>query len=239
MSHLLICAEDFGLKEDKAACDIETKDFGPFEIKDEAKGEVVAVVATLGEVDRDGDVILPGSIRNGSPVILSDYGHNSVLDGKAPVGKGTISEEGTKAVLRGRFFLSSQRGREAFLTVKELGEHSEWSIGFPHRSVKTAPMTEEYNTKGARRLIVGLEAMEASPVLRGAQLGTRTMVVKEEASAEEIAAREREQAEAAERAVIEAKEAAELAELKRRRDAEIVDEEYARFERTRRRHTIL
>src|ERR1043166_5830277 len=82
---------------------------GVCEIKNATQGEVVAIIATLGLVDREGDVILKGAIPPKSPVKLSAYGHDVVLDGAAPVGKGTISEEGDKAVLRARYFLSTDR----------------------------------------------------------------------------------------------------------------------------------
>jgi hypothetical protein len=95
-----------------------------------------------------------------------------------PVGKGTISEEGDKAVLRGRFFMSTQRGLESFNTVKELGPDSEWSFGFPRR-VQTAELTDEWRAKGARRIIKGMLPIEASPVFIGAGIGTRTVMTKD------------------------------------------------------------
>lgn len=164
--------------------DMELKTFGALEIKDADQGEVVAVVATLGVVDKDGDVILPGAIPPNSAVKMSAYGHDVVIDGASPVGKGTISEEGTAAVFRGRFFLTTQRGREAFNTVKELGPDSQWSFGFP-RGVKTESLTEEWRTKGARRIISGMLPIEASPVFVGAGIGTHTVMAK---AAEDAAA---------------------------------------------------
>ncbi len=131
--------------------DLEMKSFGPFEIKSEDKGEVVAIVATLGVVDKDGDVIMPGAFPpGGSRVKLSGYGHDVVTEGRAPAGSGVISEEGEHAVFRGKFFMSTQRGREAFHTTKELGPDGEWSFGFP-KSVKTGEMTDDFRAKGAKR----------------------------------------------------------------------------------------
>ena len=158
---------------------LEIKAFGPLEIKDEERGQVEAIVATLNVVDRDGDVILPGAIPSGAKVKLSGYAHDVVLAGAPPVGIGTITEEEGKAIFRGRFFTTTERGREAFRTVKELGEDGEWSFGFPKR-VKTETLTDEWREKGAKRLIAGLEPVEASPVFRGAGIGTRTTHVKAE-----------------------------------------------------------
>jgi hypothetical protein len=158
--------------------DLEMKSFGPFEVKDEARGEVVAIVATLGVVDKDGDVIMPGSFpAGGSRVKLSGYSHDVITEGAAPVGKGVVTEENGHAVFRGNFFMTTQRGREAFHTTKELGPEGEWSFGFP-KAVKTGELSEEWRTKGARRVITGLTPIEASPVFIGAGWGTGTVLTK-------------------------------------------------------------
>jgi hypothetical protein len=158
--------------------DLEMKSFGPFEIKSEDRGEVVAVVATLGVVDKDGDVILPGAVPpGGSKVKLSGYNHDVITEGRAPVGKGVITEEDNRLIFRGKFFLSTERGREAFHTTKELGSEGEWSFGFP-RNVKTGQLTDDWRTKGAKRMIAGLDAIEASPVFVGAGWGTGTLSTK-------------------------------------------------------------
>lgn len=156
---------------------IELKSFGALEIKNADQGEVAACIATLNCVDKDGDVLLPGSFPKSSSVKMSGYSHDVVMGGAAPVGKGTVTVDGDKAVFQGKFFMSSSRAREAFAIVKELGEDGEWSFGFP-RSVKTEPMTEEWSKKGARRLISGLTPVEASPVFVGAGVGTGTLVTK-------------------------------------------------------------
>lgn len=157
--------------------ELELKTFGPLEIKNEDLGEVEAVVATLGVVDKDRDVILPGAIPNGSKVKLSGYGHDVIKQDAPPVGKGVIAVEGNKAVFRGKFFMSTLRGREAFATVKELGSDGEWSFGF--LDVRTGDLTDDWQQKGARRVISKLRPVEASPVFIGAGVGTGTTAVKE------------------------------------------------------------
>jgi len=158
--------------------DLEMKSFGPFEIKSEDRGEVVAVVATLGVVDKDGDVIQPGAFPpGGAKVKLSGYSHDVITEGAAPVGKGIVYEEDGRAIFKGQFFMSTQRGREAFLTTKELGAEGEWSFGFP-KAVKTAEMTDDWRAKGAKRIIAGLQPIEASPVFVGAGWGTGTLLTK-------------------------------------------------------------
>jgi hypothetical protein len=164
--------------------DLEMKSFGPFEIKSEDRGEVEAIVATLGVVDKDRDVILPGAFPpGGSKVKLSGYRHDIITEDAPPAGKGVIFERDGKAVFAGKFFMSTQRGREAFFTTKEMGEDGEWSFGFP-RDVKVGELTEEWKAKGAKRIITGILPIEASPVLVGAGQGTGTLLAK---AAEDVA----------------------------------------------------
>lgn len=170
---------------------LKTKDFGALRVKNEEQGEVEAVVATLGVVDKDGDVILPGAIPDGAKVKLSAYGHDVVLLDAPPVGKGEIRERNGKAIFSGRFFMETERGAEAFRVVKALGADGEWSIGYLERSVKTVELTDEWRSKGARRVIRSMEPREASPVFMGSQFGTATIAAKadtgsgEEANADE------------------------------------------------------
>jgi hypothetical protein len=224
------------LHDEESPRAIERKAF-VLEIKDADKGHVTAVIATLNVVDRDGDVILPGAVPNGSRIKISEYSHDIIEDGMLPAGKGKLYERANQLVMEGEYFLEASRGREAFLTVKAMGEDSEWSIGFLKR-VQLAPMTDEWRERGARRLIKKMVPLEASPVLLGAGIDTYTVATKE--ANEEAQRRAAEEAAAtAEREQAEAKQATDLAEFRRTRDAELAAEEFERFERTRRRHAIL
>ena len=161
------------------------KSFGSFEIKDAEKGEIEAIIATLGVVDKDGDIIMADAIPDGSKVSMSAYGHDAVW-GDAPVGKGRIHVEGNKAVFKGRVFLATTRGRDTFETLKEMGGDQEWSFGF-HVIGSEIP-DDAAKKQGARLILTKLDAFEVSPVLIGAGVGTRTLVVKEETPAEQAAA---------------------------------------------------
>ena len=164
----------------------EHKTFSGFEVKDEALGVVEAIIATVGVVDFDRDVIMPGAIKDGSTVKLSSYAHDVITSGAPPVGLGKVSVIGHQAILKGQFFLNTQRGREAFETVKALGKHGEWSTGF--RVTRTAPMTQEWREKGAERLIAEMLLVEGSPVFAGASPGTATLAVKSQDEQRELAA---------------------------------------------------
>lgn len=146
-----------------------------FEVKDAEKGIIEAVFSTFGVKDHDEDVTLPGAFDNGAKVAISSYGHRSWL-GEMPVGRGAIRVENDRAVLEGKFFMSTDRGRETFETVKQMGELQEWSYGFD--VLETGEITEELRQKGVRRVLKKVRVYEVSPVLRGAGIDTETLVVK-------------------------------------------------------------
>lgn len=151
-----------------------TKSTPRVHIKDADKGEVTAVFATLGVVDKDGDVILPGAIVSGSPVVISAYGHRS-WNGALPVGKGTISEVGDELVLDGTFFMNTSGGLDTFTTVKECSDAGlqEWS--FSLENVRWEAGEQDGRTV---HFIKSVTVKECSPVLVGAGVNTRTLAVK-------------------------------------------------------------
>lgn len=156
--------------------EIEVKALDGLEIKDDERGEIEAVIATLDVVDRDRDIIRPMAIKDGARVKLSDYGHSAAF-GAAPVGKGTLRIEGNKVLFRGKYFMSTSRGSEAFKMMKEIGpDESEWSFGFHVEGDE--PPGEADRKKGAFRILTKLDSFEVSPVMRGAGIGTRTVSVK-------------------------------------------------------------
>lgn len=152
----------------------ETKVFA-LEIKDADKGLIEATFSTFGVTDHDKDVTLPGAFEEGAKVVISAYGHRSWM-GEMPVGRGKIRVEGDRAVLEGKFFMSTERGRETFETVKQMGDLQEWSYGFD--VLETGEVTQELREKGVRRVLKKLKVFEVSPVLRGAGIGTETLSAK-------------------------------------------------------------
>jgi len=199
------------------AKDLKVKAIESFELKEESTGEVEAVIATLGVVDRDGEVIAKGAIKNGSKVKMSSYGHDIIGgfmgSGALPVGKGAVFVEGDKVIFRGKVFLSTERGRETLAVLKELGSESEWSFGF--RVLGTEVPDDAMRKLGADLILTKLDVFEVSPVVIGAGIGTQTVSAKE---ADEEAARVKAEQEAAER------EAADLAAAEKvKADAEAAD----------------
>lgn len=152
---------------------MDTKGFR-VEVKDldEAKGQVKAIFSTFNVIDSDRDVTRPGAFDDGAEVPISSYGHTS-WQGALPVGKATIRQTAEHAVLEGRFFLDTTHGKDAFTTVKNLGELGQWSYGYD-------PIEYSFGEhQGERvRFLDSVKVHEVSPVLVGAGVGTRTLSAK-------------------------------------------------------------
>lgn len=141
-------------------------------IKDADQGLVTAVFSTFNVVDKDGDVTLPGAIKDGAEVVISAYGHGS-WDGRLPVGKGVIRTTDTEAILEGAFFMDTTHGSDTFKTVKALGPMGEWSYSL--QNVKSH--RGELDGKAAN-FLESIDVKETSPVLAGAGVNTRTLETK-------------------------------------------------------------
>lgn len=142
-------------------------------VKDASTGEVSAVFSTFNVIDKDGDLTLPGAIKDGTEVVISAYGHQSHY-GALPLGKGVIRTTDTEAVLEGKFFMNAPHAAAAFEVVKELGPIQEWSYSLHNVTRKSV------ETDAGRHWIIediGL-IKEVSPVLIGAGVNTRTLVAK-------------------------------------------------------------
>lgn len=158
---------------------MDSKALTGVEIKSQTKGEVAAVFSTFGVADHDGDVTPADAFDNGAKVLISAYNHQS-WQGAMPVGKGTIRVGSKEAVMEGAFFMNTTHGRDAFETVKEVGDLQEWSYGF---DVLDAGETEIEGK--SYRLLKKLKVYEVSPVIRGAGIGTYTQSVKRTFTEEE------------------------------------------------------
>jgi hypothetical protein len=94
-----------------------------------ADGSFKAIIATMGVVDKDGDVTKPGFFGKQGVVVVPVHDWNHV-----PIGKATITEEGDKAVAEGKVNMDIQSAKDWFSAMKfdlENGDPlMEWSYGF-------------------------------------------------------------------------------------------------------------
>jgi hypothetical protein len=166
--------------------DTKTITFAGFEVKDEAKGEVAAKIATLEVIDKDGDIIRKSALPKGAKAAMSRWGHDAVF-GERPVGKGPLIEKNGELHFAGKVFLKTTEGRETFETMKEMGTDQEWSFAFKVAGWENPSPDEK--KQGAYRIITKMEPVseklfEVSPVLAGAGMGTHTTSLKNDKAAD-------------------------------------------------------
>ena len=163
-----------------------------FKTTDDEKGNVEAVFSVFNNLDSDGDVVLPGAIKSG----FKDDQVPMVFAHKwdQPIGKGKIVQEDDKAVFKGKFFMGTEAGKEAYNLAKEMGDLQEWSFGFRINDYEVAEFQKDGESVGDVRYLKDLEVYEVSPVLVGANRQTYTLAIKTgeeaiyESSSEEKAA---------------------------------------------------
>lgn len=133
-------------------------------------GTIEAVFATLNVIDHDGDVTLPGAFKAGAEVVIGSWGHKTQ---EPPIGAGTIVVDAREARVRGRLFIETTHGRDAYSTLKGLGALAEWSYVFAVRE-------HEYGVHLGRRVrfLKALDVFSVDPVLAGAGINTRTVTLK-------------------------------------------------------------
>lgn len=144
---------------------------------DEVEGKVQAVFSNFNEVDSDGDVVLPNSIKSG-------YGERGVAmvwahDWKDVIGRGEIKQDDHRAVFEGQFIMDTDRGRDAFNTVKAMGDLQQWSFGFQVDDAEQGQFQKDGQSEEVR-YIKSATVFEVSPVLVGANQSTYTVAVKEQ-----------------------------------------------------------
>ena len=130
-----------------------------------ADGYLKCVFATLDVTDKDGDVVMHGSVGNQN-VHISPLGH-AVWDGHLPIGKGVAYEDGNLAVMEGMFNLEIQAGRDCYSAIKFAPELYQFSWGF-----------QATRKPGSHAYIERTKIWEVSPVLIGAGVNTRVLAVK-------------------------------------------------------------
>lgn len=143
-------------------------------VKSAAEGKVSAVFSTFDVIDKDGDVTTSDAIKDGTPIIVSAYGHQS-WSGALPVGKGVIRTTKSEAIAELQFFMDTTDGVDTFNAVSQLAKSGlgEWSYGFDVLDAEPATFDGQ-----EVRMLKALKVYEVSPVLQGAGINTRTVGVK-------------------------------------------------------------
>lgn len=138
--------------------------------KADKPGDFKAVFATLGVVDRDGDVTLPGAFKNGQEVAIASWGHDW---GTLPVGEGVIGSNDKEAWVDGSFYLDTPQGDAHYKTIKRRGDRQQWSYGFDVLKSRFG------NVDGQDvRILEEMDVHECSPVMLAAGIDTRTTAIK-------------------------------------------------------------
>ena len=73
-------------------------------MEDGPEGAVVARIATLGVVDRDGDLTVTGAFGSVEDVKVSPFNHSSAYGAALPVGVGKVFERDGAAFFEGLLF---------------------------------------------------------------------------------------------------------------------------------------
>jgi len=145
---------------------------------DEVEGKVEAVFSVFNEMDSDGDVVTPNAIKSG-------YGDKGVAmvwahDWKDVIGRGEIVQDEEQAVFKGQFIMDTERGRDAFKTVKAMGDLQQWSFGYEVLDSEMGTFSKDGEADIEVRYLNDVKVWEVSPVLVGANQNTSTVAVKED-----------------------------------------------------------
>ena len=144
------------------------------EFKEDADqtGQFRALFSRFNNIDKQGDITMPGAFEEGAPIKIAYWGHRWE---NLPVGRGEIHEDDEKAWVDGRFFLDTEAGLETYKTVKALGELAEWSYAF-----EVLDSAEDKADGKKVRVLKKLKTFEVSPVFIGAGNNTQTLAIKSE-----------------------------------------------------------
>lgn len=145
-------------------------------IPSDVEGKVEAVFSVFNTIDSDNDVVVPKSIRSG-------YGEKGVTmvwahDWAKPIGRGKIIQDDNNAKFVGEFNMNTDAGKEAYETVKAMGDLQQWSFGFEVLDSEVGTFTKDSGESQEVRYLKDVKVWEVSPVLVGANQETYTMAIK-------------------------------------------------------------
>jgi hypothetical protein len=144
-------------------------------------GSASWVMATLNEIDSDGDVTLPGAFGEQTFSIVPAHDHYHV-----PLGKGRLYEEGTEAIVEAKFNLGIPAAKDWHSAIKfDLANPpAVQEYSYAYNLYDGGWKMGEFNGQQVRFFTPkadgspGVDVYESSPVLRGAGNGTRTLAAK-------------------------------------------------------------
>ena len=145
------------------------------ELKDESD-QVEAVFSLFNSIDSDGDVVMPGAVKSGfkNNQVPMVWSHKWDM----PIGKGTITQDDSKAVFKGEFFMDTESGKEAYNLVKNMGDMQQWSFGYKVNDSEYDKAKDKEGKTTNARYLKDLTVYEVSPVLVGANQDTYTLAIK-------------------------------------------------------------
>jgi len=150
------------------------------ELKDTPEGTFTARVATLGKVDKAGDVLKAGAFRDtiqrwrasgGVVPVVFSHGFHDPLNFIGEVQPTDLQETANGLVAHGSLYLHEANGRKVYDLLRRRALR-EWSFAFHVTSAK--PLAA-----GARELL-SVDLLELGPTLAGVG-DTATLAVKSEA----------------------------------------------------------
>ena len=145
------------------------------DFKADETGKGRAVFATFDQVDKDGDVTLPGAFGNQSCKVCA--AHQWELP---PIGAAKVSESGSDAIADFQLNMEMTAAQEWYKSMKfnsENGLVQEFSYGF-HIDKESFGEREGKQV----RILEKLSVFEISPVLLGAGMNTRLLAMKSDES---------------------------------------------------------
>ena len=140
------------------------------------KGQGLALLADMADVDKDGDTYTKGAFSwksegQWAPILPA---HNW---GQMPFGKARVYEDGTKALAELKLNLDTNAGRDWHAALKfdlKTGQPAQqWSYGYDILDFANETRSGQ-NVRNLKKLSV----LEVSPVIVGAGKGTRTLAMK-------------------------------------------------------------
>lgn len=143
----------------------------------EEEGNIEAVFSVFNMIDSDGDVVVKGAVKSGFPKsgnVPMVWSH----DWKQPIGKGIIDQDDNKATFKGKFFMDTEAGQEAYKLVKNMGDLQQWSFGYEVNEYENGEFKDNKGEEQNVRYLKDLSVFEVSPVLVGANRETYTLAMK-------------------------------------------------------------